>query len=164
MAPEAPGPALGADGALPRLSAGGLGGAGGKLRAFGRDWAAGRLSDDGDDEAARIAEDCARFGLLPPPEAPPPDGGGIRGGGIRGGGIWADCLAAARAFLVVQTQWRVAGSGAAVGLDYAGVAAGLAAEELALDAQGWRDLRAIEAGAVEEMNRALRAAEGGRGA
>lgn len=87
----------------------------------------------------------------PPPEAE------------RGAVVWADCLAAAQAFLAVQTQWRVAASGAAVGLDYAGVAAGLAAEGLALDAPGWRDLRAIEAGAVAEMMRALRAAEGGRG-
>lgn len=69
-------------------------------------------------------------------------------------------MVAARAFLAVQTQWRVAGQGQAVGLDYAGVAAGLAAEGIALEPADWRDLRAIEAGAVAELN--ARAQSGGR--
>ncbi|MFZ5710349.1 MAG: DUF1799 domain-containing protein [Pseudomonadota bacterium] len=113
----------------------------GKLRAFGRAWARSELKGGIHDEAARDAE---RFGLEPP-RAP------------EGFGLWAGHVHAARAFLAVDTQWRVAGGGfgmAVIGLDYTAVRIGLRAQGIRLDPDGWQDLRQIEAGAVEAMNEA----------
>ena len=62
---------------------------------------------------------------------------------------------AVSAFLAVQTQWRlIAGpSGLAwLGLDYGGVATGLAAEAVEVTPALWADLRVIEAGVVARMN------------
>lgn len=83
-----------------------------------------------------------RFGLEPPP-APEPFG------------LWAEHLGPARAFLAVDTQWRVASGGfgmAVIGLDYTAVRIGLRAQAIALDPDGWAALRLIEAGAIEAMN------------
>ncbi len=69
--------------------------------------------------------------------------------------VWADHLVALSAFLSGATQWRLVGgmSGIrAVGLDYAGVRAGLEAEGVSLAPHDWRALRLIEAGAIEAMN------------
>ncbi|MFZ5749912.1 MAG: DUF1799 domain-containing protein [Pseudomonadota bacterium] len=80
---------------------------------------------------------------MQPPPAPEPFG------------LWAEHLAAARAFLAVCTQWRVAGGGfgmAVIGLDYTAVRIGLRAERIALDPDGWRQMRLIEAGALDAMN------------
>ena len=63
--------------------------------------------------------------------------------------LWPGQEVPVRAFLAVSTQWRVAGSGAVIGLDYAAARAGLAAEGIEVTPDDWRDLRAIEAGAVE---------------
>ena len=64
-------------------------------------------------------------------------------------------LHAARAFLAVDTQWRVASGGygmAVIGLDYTAVRIGLRAAGIRIDPDIWRDLRLIEAGAIEAMN------------
>lgn len=64
-------------------------------------------------------------------------------------------MPAARAFLAIDTQWRVAGGGygmAVIGLDYTAVRIGLRAMGIALDPDGWQALRQIEAGAIEAMN------------
>lgn len=63
--------------------------------------------------------------------------------------LWAGHEAAARAFLAVATQWRVAPGGGVIGLDYAAAAAGLGAEGIAVTPDLWREMRAIERGAVE---------------
>ena len=75
-------------------------------------------------------------------------------------GVWPDNWPAVVAFLAVQTQWRAAivGGGFSparlfyVGLDYAGVRAGLAAEGIALTPAQWRDLRLMEAEARKVLN------------
>lgn len=75
----------------------------------------------------------------------------------RGFGLWAEHLHVARAFIAVDTQWRVVSGGfgmAVIGLDYTAVRIGLRAMGLALDPDGWADLRRIEAGAIEAMNEA----------
>lgn len=69
--------------------------------------------------------------------------------------VWSAHLVAARAFLASATQWRVAagmGGMVMIGLDYAGVRAGLDAEGLTLSPDDWRALRLIEAGAIEATN------------
>lgn len=74
-------------------------------------------------------------------------------------GVWAQNVPAVAAFLAVQTQWRIlAGpTGMAwLGLDYGGVASGLAGQGIAVTPELWADLRMIEAGVVARMN------EGGR--
>ena len=84
------------------------------------------------------------FGLEPPP-APPPFA------------LWAEHLAVARAFLSIDTQWRVASGGfgmAVIGLDYTGVRSGLRAAGIRLDPAGWHDLRTIESAAIRAMNEA----------
>ena len=63
--------------------------------------------------------------------------------------LWPGQEVPVRAFLAVSTQWRVAGMGAVIGLDYAGARAGLEAEGITVSPDDWRDLRAIEAGALE---------------
>ncbi|MFN3971243.1 MAG: DUF1799 domain-containing protein [Gemmobacter sp.] len=63
--------------------------------------------------------------------------------------VWRGHTAAVRAFLAVSTQWRVGGAGVVIGLDYAAARAGLEAEGTTVTPEVWRDLRAIEAGAVE---------------
>ena len=63
------------------------------------------------------------------------------------------------AFLAVATQWRVV-SGAAglvvTGLDYAGARAGMKGMGIEITPSLWGDVRIIEAGALQEMNRARR--------
>lgn len=67
-------------------------------------------------------------------------------------GLWAEHALAARAFLSVDTQWRVVGGGAVIGLDYTAVRIGLRAAGLRLDPDAWGQLQLIEAGAIEAMN------------
>lgn len=74
--------------------------------------------------------------------------------------VWPDNWATVEAFLFVSTQWRVIerGGGMApaqtywIGLDYAGVAAGLAGAEIATSADLWRGLRVMEAAARNTLN------------
>lgn len=51
--------------------------------------------------------------------------------------------------MAVQTQWRLCPAGGVVGLDYAAALAGLGAEGIEVTPDLWRDLRAIEQGAIE---------------
>ncbi len=73
--------------------------------------------------------------------------------------IRPDCWDIVMAWRVVATQWRVAalggmGGGVAwLGLDYAGVAAGLAGMEIPATPDLWWGLRVMEAAAKEELNR-----------
>jgi hypothetical protein len=65
-------------------------------------------------------------------------------------GIWPENVPAVVAFLAVQTQWRVAAGAARlhyIGLDYAGVAAGLTAANINVTPELWADIRLIEMGA-----------------
>ena len=59
------------------------------------------------------------------------------------------------AFLLVSTQWRVAGAPAGLlylGLDYAGVRAGLEAYAVPATPALWSDLRLMEASAAAALN------------
>ncbi|MDK3072771.1 DUF1799 domain-containing protein [Sedimentitalea sp. JM2-8] len=73
-----------------------------------------------------------------------------------GGALWADHLPVFQAFAAVTSQWNVvappAGGMRAVGLDYAGVRAGLEMAGIVLSPDQWADLRLIEAGARDAMN------------
>ncbi len=75
-----------------------------------------------------------------------------------GDGIWAQNLPVVTAFLSVSTQWRVLaqadGSLRYVGMDYAGVRAGLRQAGLRLTPADWSDLQIVEAGALGALNRA----------
>lgn len=65
------------------------------------------------------------------------------------------------AFLAVQTQWRAlavpgglgAGRVVALGLDYAGVRAGLEAMGIAIDGELWAGLMVMEQAAAAAMNK-----------
>jgi hypothetical protein len=63
------------------------------------------------------------------------------------------------AFVTVASQWRVVatplGELLYLGLDYAGVSAGLAAESIAVTPELWRGLRIMEAAARDALNEAL---------
>lgn len=80
--------------------------------------------------------------------------------GAHGEAVWAENVAAVTAFLVSTTQWRCValanGRIRTLGLDYAGVRAGLEMGAVAMTAQLWCDLRVVENGAVAEMNGAGR--------
>lgn len=73
--------------------------------------------------------------------------------------IRPDCWEIVMAWRTVATQWRVAalgGMGGGVvwlGLDYAGVAAGLAGMGIPATPDLWWGLRVMEAAAKEELNR-----------
>ncbi|QYK42868.1 MAG: DUF1799 domain-containing protein [Paracoccaceae bacterium] len=111
----------------------------GKLRDFGRRWARGALGGGGARDEAD--DDARRFGLEPPPRPP-------------AFGLWPRHAAPARAFLAVCTQWRLAPGGVVIGLDYAAALAALAAEGIEVTPEVWRDLRAIEAGAIKGFGEA----------
>lgn len=72
-------------------------------------------------------------------------------------GLWPDHVEAMRAFLSVASQWREVvfpnGVRRWTGLDYAGVQAGLALAGLSVPPETWEEVRQIEAGAIEELNR-----------
>jgi hypothetical protein len=71
-------------------------------------------------------------------------------------GVWPDHVDAVEAFLAVATQWRVvAGLDAAawVGLDYAGCREGFALAGIEVDPMTWSQIRAIEAGAINALNK-----------
>lgn len=71
-------------------------------------------------------------------------------------GVWAENVPAVRAFLAVSTQWRVTidwrGVRRLTGLDYQGAAAGLRLAEIEVTPDIWAGVRAIEAGAIEEVS------------
>ncbi|OZA18507.1 MAG: hypothetical protein B7Y02_01465 [Rhodobacterales bacterium 17-64-5] len=74
--------------------------------------------------------------------------------------VWPDNWATVEAFLFVSTQWRVVQQGGGmtpgstywIGLDYAGVAAGLAGAGMEAGAAIWRGLRIMEAAARNTLN------------
>lgn len=74
--------------------------------------------------------------------------------------VWPDNWATVEAFLFVSTQWRVVhqGGGMApghtywIGLDYAGVAAGLVGAGIEAGDDVWRGLRVMEAAARNTLN------------
>ena len=72
-------------------------------------------------------------------------------------GIWEDHLPALLAFLAVSGQWRTRPHGMGetrwIGLDYAAVSAGFAFADIDMTPEVWADLRLIEAGALDELNK-----------
>ena len=74
--------------------------------------------------------------------------------------LWADHEAAWEAWAAVATQWRVVAVGGIeggtlvwLGLDYGSARAALDLAGLAVTPATWAELRCIEAGAIEELNR-----------
>lgn len=84
-------------------------------------------------------------------------------------GIWPEHVAIVDAFLKVCSQWRIVPRSAGgmispaggviaptiphlVGLDYAGVRAGLEAEDITITPELWRGLRVMEAAACAAFN------------
>lgn len=75
-------------------------------------------------------------------------------------GVWPQNAAIVEAFLIVSTQWRavaVPGGMAPgrivwLGLDYAGVEAGLKAAGVAVTPELWLGLQVMEAGARDALN------------
>jgi hypothetical protein len=74
--------------------------------------------------------------------------------------LWADHQAAWRAWCEVSGQWRTVGLGTMerawlfwMGLDYGAAKAGLELAGIEVSPETWADLRVIEEGAIEEMNR-----------
>jgi len=71
-------------------------------------------------------------------------------------GIWPENLKAVTAYLQVQSQWRIIGQADgtrfAVGLDYAGVKAGLKLAGVKVTKKLMADLQFIELGARAAMN------------
>lgn len=70
-------------------------------------------------------------------------------------GVWPENVAAVEAFLVCSSQWRMVDgmSGMRViGLDYAGVKAGLELAGIEVTPDLWSDIRLVEAGARTAMN------------
>jgi len=71
--------------------------------------------------------------------------------------IWDQHRPAWTAFLAVSRQWRTATVGLGgliwIGLDAAAVEAGLRLAGLTCDPRVWAGVQAIEAGAIEELNR-----------
>ena len=71
-------------------------------------------------------------------------------------GLWPEHVAAFRAFLAVCGQWHIVAGmsgGRVTGLDYARAQAGFALAGFDVSPDLWSEIRLIEAGAVEEMNR-----------
>ncbi len=110
--------------------------------AVGRAWAGYRPAWPDTD---KIAGDAAFFGLdLPPAEEPAPLE------------VWSGFEPAVRAFLTVAGQWRTAGGMGGIsflGLDYTAVERGLSLAGTTLTPEEFMQLRLIEAGAKEELNR-----------
>lgn len=103
----------------------------------------------GADEAA---EDAAQWGF--PEELVT----SIATAGTRGETeVWRENWDTVCAFAAVVTQWRVVpgarGGFAYLGLDYAGVRAGLDAEGIAVTPELWAGLRTMEAEACAVLNR-----------
>lgn len=69
-------------------------------------------------------------------------------------GVWPENWPIVKAFFAVATQWRVAGGMGLVvlGLDYAGVRAGLDAAGIAVTPDLWAGLRIMEAEACAALN------------
>ncbi|UFZ05454.1 DUF1799 domain-containing protein [Bradyrhizobium ontarionense] len=84
-------------------------------------------------------------------------------------GLWPENVPIVRAFLAVASQWRIVPRSAGgmitpmggtiaptvpvvIGLDYAGVRAGLDAEGFAITPELWRGLRTMEAAACAAFN------------
>ena len=97
-----------------------------------------------------MARDLALYGLPPdafdrPDEESPSEG------------VWPQNAEATRAFLAVDTQWRVVARAEGrvhfPGLDYDGVKAGFNLAGIALTPGLWSDVQLIEAGAVAALNR-----------
>ena len=77
-----------------------------------------------------------------------------------GEGLWEDHLPAWAAWCAVSGQWRTVplsgnwgGKVIWVGLDYAAAHAALDLAGLTVTPEIWADVRAIEGGAIEELNR-----------
>lgn len=72
-------------------------------------------------------------------------------------GIWAENFPAFVAFLTVSGQWRCRSSGLGgahwIALDYTAVKAGLEMAGITTTPEMWADLRSIEGGALDELNR-----------
>ncbi|MEX0841714.1 MAG: DUF1799 domain-containing protein [Xanthobacteraceae bacterium] len=74
--------------------------------------------------------------------------------------VWPENAEAVRAFLAVDSQWRVTavGGGLAparpyfVGLDYAAARAGIAAAGIAITPELWAGLRVMEGEALKALN------------
>ncbi|MBW4984737.1 DUF1799 domain-containing protein [Mameliella sp. CS4] len=71
--------------------------------------------------------------------------------------LWPEHVAALEAFAVVSTQWRIEPRFGAptrwVGLDHAAVKAGLSLAGIEVTPDLWADIRQIEQGAKEALNR-----------
>lgn len=67
-------------------------------------------------------------------------------------GLYPDHVPAAEAFVAAATQWRVAGSGHYVGLDYAGAAIAWRARGIEPDAATFANLQAIECAGRDALN------------
>ena len=106
----------------------------------GRAWATGTLIGGSNRRVDDAMADARLLGIdLDPVEVEEADEG-----------VWPENVPAVVAFLSVQTQWRVvAGSSQLhyIGLDYAGVAAGLTAANINVTPELWSDIRLIEMGA-----------------
>ena len=117
----------------------------GKLKWAGEAWATGQLRGSGRDD--ELDADARFWGL--DPALFQPDEEAI--------GLWEAHAAALHAFLVVESQWNVvslaSGGMMWVGLDYAGVRAGLRGAGLKLSPEQWADLQLIETGALNALNR-----------
>nr|WP_275897797.1 DUF1799 domain-containing protein [Pseudotabrizicola algicola] len=72
-------------------------------------------------------------------------------------GIWQEHLPALLAFLAVSGQWRTRPHGMGdirwIGLDYGAVRDGLDLAGITVTPDVWADLRLIEAGALDELNK-----------
>lgn len=72
-------------------------------------------------------------------------------------GIWEEHLPALIAFLAVSGQWRTRAHGMGgtrwIGLDYSAVEAGFGFAAITMTPDVWADLRLIEAGALDELNK-----------
>lgn len=75
-------------------------------------------------------------------------------------GLWEEHLPAWEAWCAVSGQWRTETLSTAeearvvwLGLDYTAARAGLDLAGIEMTPEVWDDVRAIEAGAIEEMNR-----------
>lgn len=71
--------------------------------------------------------------------------------------IWEEHLPALDAFLAVDGQWRTIQRGMGsvhwIGLDYGAVRDGLELAGIEMTPETWADLKLIEAGACNELNR-----------
>lgn len=93
-----------------------------------------------------MAEDLAK--LQAPPEALAAAAAGAPPETVE---VLPECWQAVEAFLLCQTQWRLAGMGSPIGLDYAGVQAALHLNGVAATTELFQDLRVMEHAAVEAL-------------